>query len=78
MSKGCKNVDIGRQKHYHDIRLLEFMESYSGGYDVITLDMFCKIWRGKGLLELLVDAIDSVELSARSTMKFLIQVTNPR
>ena len=54
------------------------MESYSGGYDVITLDTFRKIWSGKGFLELLVDAVDSVELSARSTMKFLIEVTNPR
>ena len=66
------------QKHNCDNRLLEFIESYSGGYDVITLDTFRKIWRGKGFLELLVDAIDSVELSARSTMKFLIEVTNPR
>ena len=54
------------------------MEGYSGGYDVITLEMFQKIWTGKGFLELLVDAIDSEELSARSTIKFLIEVTNPR
>ena len=61
-----------------DARFLEFVQSFSGGYDVITLETFRKIWSGKGFLELLVDAIDSEELSARSTMKFLIEVTNPR
>ena len=59
-------------------RFIEFVQSFSGGYDVITLETFRKIWSGKGFLELLVDAIDSEELSARSTMKFLIEVTNPR
>lgn len=62
----------------YDARFLEFVESFSGGYDVITLETFRKIWNGKGFLELLVDAIDSEELSARATMKFLIEVTNPR
>ena len=61
-----------------DGRFLEFLESFSGGYDVITLETFRKIWTGKGFLELLVDAIDSEELSAKSTMKFLIEMTNPR
>ena len=59
-------------------RFHEFLVSFSGGYDVITLETFRKIWNGKAFLDLLVDAIASEELSARSTMKFLIEVTSPR
>jgi hypothetical protein len=56
----------------------ELLEVYSGGYDVMTKDVFNKIWSGKGLHDLLAKAVESDGMTTKSVLKLLIEVTNPR
>ncbi len=60
------------------------VESFSNGYDVLTLDTFQKIWNGKELDVFMVEAIRSSSsspeenLSLYTVMEFVILFTNTR
>lgn len=54
------------------------IKTFSGGYDVITQNVFDKIWSGKDLDQLLISALDGPNLTSDSVLEFIIRFTNPR
>ncbi len=63
-------------------RFAVLVESFSNGYDVLTPDIFEKIWQGKELDKFLVQAVKASNpeevMGLYPVMEFIILFTNPR
>ena len=63
------------------LKLDELIEGFSNGFDIVTQDMFMKIWQGKGLDDVAIDTIREVrgdKIDFDSVMEFIILITNPK
>lgn len=63
------------------LKLDELIEGFSNGFDIVTQEMFMKIWQGKGLDDVAIETIREVrgdKIDFDSVMEFIILITNPK